>query len=128
MNYLYLIAGILSLSASVGHFTMGSKDFLKPVLASGIEIIPKKVMHSLFQYMSVYLVLTTVILLMFSFGKTWFFQTEQDVAVFIGITYAGLAIVQIIIAVTSSIERGILKLFQWVFWLLIALFAIWGSL
>ncbi len=28
MNYLLLIAGIISLSAVAGHFTMGAKDFL----------------------------------------------------------------------------------------------------
>ena len=128
MNYLYLVSGILALSAIVGHFTMGSKEFLKPVLASEVEIIPKKVMQSLFHYMSVFLILTTVILLLFSFGKTWFFQNSRDVSLFIGINYSGLALVQFIIAISSSIEKGLMKLFQWVFWLLIAIFAIWGSL
>ena len=127
MNYFYLTAGILSLLATIGHFAMGTKDFLKPVLTSDIETIPKKVMHSLFHYMSVFLILTTIIMLMFSFGKPLVFQNTSDVSIFIGGSFTGFALVQLIIAVTSSLERGVLKLFQWVFWLLIALFAFWGS-
>ncbi|MDP1621250.1 MAG: hypothetical protein Q8M08_02815 [Bacteroidales bacterium] len=129
MNYYYLTAGILAAMACIGHFTMGKKDFLKPVLESDIDEIPKKVMHSLFHYMSVFMVLTTIFFIGNAIG------CERDNCVinshttvkFIGLIYAGFAVVQIIIAATSKIEKGIFKLFQWVFWILIAVFAFSGT-
>lgn len=54
MNYLILLAGILAALATIGHFTVGAKDFLKPVMNSDIDEIPKKVMQSLFHYMSIF--------------------------------------------------------------------------
>ncbi len=130
MNYYFLIAGILAFFACVGHFTMGSKDFLGPVLKSEIDTIPKKVMQSIFHYMSVYMVLTTAVLI----GNAFVIEMDDcilnshTVVRFIGVTYLGFAIAQFIIAATSKIEKGIFKLFQWVFWILIAGFAIWGTM
>ena len=40
MNISFLIAGIISASACIGHFIIGKKDFLMPVLNSNIEDIP----------------------------------------------------------------------------------------
>ncbi|NIN00846.1 MAG: hypothetical protein GTO24_23015 [candidate division Zixibacteria bacterium] len=42
---------------------------------------------------------------------------------FIAINYAAFAVVQVIIAVTSKIENAMFKLFQWIFWVIIAVFA-----
>ena len=79
MDYLLLTAGILAFGATIGHFTMGSKDFLKPILRSEADEIPKKVMHSLFHYMSVFMVLSTVILLGFSMKNSLIFDSTDDV-------------------------------------------------
>jgi len=121
MNTLILIAGILALMATLGHFGVGYKSFLKPVLSSDVERIPVKVMSSLFHYMSVYMVLTTVVLLAFGLGDPLFFSNPNDLVLFIGLSYAGFAISQFLIAVTSKIPMGIFKLFQWIFWTLIAI-------
>jgi hypothetical protein len=127
MNYLLLIAGILSLMATIGHFAIGTKDFLKPVLNSSIDDIPKKVMHSIFHYLSVFMILTTVVLLMVSISKCVFFADGVTVVKFIGVVYAGFAVVQLIVALTSGIKGGVFKLFQWVFWVLIAIFSLLGA-
>lgn len=126
MNYLLLIAGVIALFAIVGHFTIGARDFLKPVLSSDIDTILKKVMHSLFHYMSVFIVLTAIILLSFSFNENLIFENQHNVLKLIGITYAGFAISQFLIAINSGIKMGVFKLFQWVFWLLIAIFSLLG--
>jgi hypothetical protein len=47
---------------------------------------------------------------------------------FIGIVYAFFGVVQFIIGASSGIPGGVFKLFQWIFWVLIALFAILGTL
>jgi len=124
MDYLLLTAGIFALGATIGHFTMGSKEFLKPILKSDADEIPKKVMHSLFHYMSVFMVLSTVILLGFSMKNSLIFDSTNDVIKVIGFFYLGIAIVQFIIAATSKINNGIFKLFQWAFWILIAAFSL----
>jgi len=124
MNYLILTSGVLASFATIGHFAIGTKDFLKPVMASNINEIPKKVMQSLFHYMSVFMILTSVILIAISLGQNLLFENSTDIVKVIGIIYAGFAIVQFYIALTSSIKNGILKLFQWLFWALIAIFCL----
>ena len=126
MNYYILASGIFASFATIGHFAIGTKDFLKPVLNSDIDEIPRKVMQSLFHYMSAYMVLTSVILLGISIGENLIFENTDDVVKMIGLSYAGFAIIQFIIALTSSIKLGVFKLFQWVFWALIAAFSLMG--
>ena len=124
MNYFILTAGILAALATIGHFTMGSKRFLRPVMKSELDLTVKKVMQSLFHYMSVYMVLTSIFLIAMSTGECQQFENTPDVVKLIGFIYAGFAIVQFIIAATSKIKMGIFKLFQWIFWALIAFFTL----
>lgn len=127
MNYFILVSAILSLGAVIGHFTMGRTSYLKPVLDADIDIVPKKVMQSLFHYMSAFMVLSTIILLAGSSEACPLYDYVHKMIRFIGIVYASYALVQFTIALTSGIPGGVFKLFQWVFWALIALFAILGT-
>jgi hypothetical protein len=124
MDYFILTSGVVATLATIGHFAIGNKEFLKPVINSNAAEIPKKVMQSVYHYMSVFLVLTSVILLAFSLGENLIFENRSDVLKMIGFSYAGFAVAQFIIAFTSSLKMGILKLFQWIFWALIAVFAL----
>jgi hypothetical protein len=45
MNGHILIAGVFALATVIGHFAVGSKQFLKPMLQASFDPIPKKVMH-----------------------------------------------------------------------------------
>ncbi len=126
MNYMLLTAGIFAFSATVGHFVIGTKDFLKPVLNAELDIIPKKVMHSIFHYMSVFMVLTTVVLLAFAFNVKLFFDSIREIVIFIGITYGCFGLTQFVLALTSGMKNGVFKLFQWVFWILISVFSIFS--
>ncbi len=128
MNYFIFIAALLSLGAVIGHFTMGRKVYLLPVLDSDIDIVPKKVMQSLFHYMSVFLVLSTIVLFAGSHHSCPLYDYVHNMIRFIAIVYAFFALVQFIIAATSGISGGIFKLFQWVFWALISACAILGTL
>lgn len=122
MNYYVTIAAFLVVAATVGHFMMGCRQFMQPVLDSDVDIVPKKVMHSLFHYMSMYMIITGIALLSFAFCPYIQLRYSMDIVLFIGISYAGFAIAQFIIAMSSGIPGGVFKLFQWVFWVLIALF------
>jgi hypothetical protein len=128
MNYFILISAILSLSAVIGHFTMGRKNYLAPVLDSDIDIVPKKVMLSLFHYMSVFMILSTIILLAGSSHSCPLYEYVHNMIKFIGIVYAFFAITQFIIASGSGISGGVFKLFQWILWALISASAILGTI
>ncbi|MCK5281298.1 MAG: hypothetical protein KAK04_22240, partial [Cyclobacteriaceae bacterium] len=84
MNYFILTSGIFASLATIGHFAIGAKDFLKPVMNSDIDEIPRKVMQSLFHYMSVFMVLTSVVLLAISMGENLIFEHTNDVVKMIG--------------------------------------------
>jgi hypothetical protein len=125
MNLYVFIAGILALFTTIGHFTMGSKMYLKPMLNAEFDVIPKKVMQSVFHYVSVFLITSSVSLLAYGFGVSAF-QGEELLIKFISFNYAAFAIWQIIIALTSGIPKSITKLFQWVIFILIAIFSLAG--
>ena len=126
MNWFVIGAGIVALFATVGHFLMGSKDFLNPMLNASFDPVPKKVMHSVFHYVSVFLTLSALALLAIGFGLISDNQPSLLVR-FLALNYAFFAIWQIVIALNSGIEKGVFKLFQWVFWAIIAILAWFGA-
>ena len=122
MNWPLFIAGLFAGLTTLGHFFVGSKSFLKPMLQASFDEVPKKVMHCVFHYVSAYLILSTIVLLAMGLG----FNVKGDTTLlirFIAIHYAAFAVTQIIIAVTSEIKGGIFKLFQWMFFVIIAVAA-----
>jgi len=126
MNWLVLISGLFGLFAVIGHFTIGNKSFLKPMMDAQFEDVPKKIMHSVFHYVSVFMVLSTVALILVGFGID--FDLDDTLLVrFIALNYALFFVVQIVIALTSKIPNALTKLFQWVFWVIIAVLAWIGA-
>jgi len=105
---------------------MGTKMYLKPMLSASFDLVPKKVMHSVFHYVSVFLILSTLALLLLGFGVITDSQPSLLVR-FIALNYALFAIWQIAIAATSEIPKGIFKLFQWTFFIIIAVLAWIGA-
>jgi hypothetical protein len=126
MNWFLIIAGGLAGFATVGHFFIGSRNFLKPTLQAPFDEVPKKVMHCLFHYVSAYLILSTIFLLAIGLGYKLGGNSALLVK-FIGLNYAAFAVAQIIIAVASNIQNALFKLFQWIFWTFIALFSWIGT-
>jgi hypothetical protein len=128
MNILILISAILAFGALIGHLTMGKKQYLKPVMESGIDLVPKKVMQSLFHYSTVFIGFSAVILLAGSSSACPMYDYVQTMIRFIGLVYGFFALVQLIIALTSKIDGALFKLFQWIFWALICAFSLAGTL
>lgn len=128
MNFFIFISALIALVAIIGHLSMGKKEYLKPVLDSDIDIVPKKVMQSLFHYMTVFMVLSTIILLAGSHELCPMYDYVHHMIRFIAIVYAFFALTQFVIALTSGIPGGVFKMFQWVFWAFIAALAIIGTL
>ena len=122
-----MIAGLFALATVLGHFTVGSKQFLQPMLRASIDPIPRKVMHCVFHYVSTYLILSAAALLIIGSGF-WSGGGASAVAVFIALNYIVFAIWQFVLAARSGIPGGIFKLFQWMFFVLIAVLAFLGVL
>jgi hypothetical protein len=126
MNWLILISGLFALFATIGHFTIGIKSFLGPMMDASFAQIPKKVMQSVFHYVSVFQVLSSVALL--SVGLGFGFGLSSTLLIwFIAFNYSLFAIIQIVIALTSGIPSSVVKMFQWVFWVVIAVLAWLGA-
>ena len=126
MNWMILISGLAAGFVNVGHFTVGRKNFLKPMLQADFDDVPKKVMHCVFHYISVYVVLSFIVLIAIGLGFS--FGTANALLVkFIAINYFLFAITQIVIAATSNIPNGVIKLFQWIFFMGVAIFAWIGA-
>jgi len=126
MNWLITISGIFALFTTIGHFTVGSKQFLKPMLDATFDPVARKVMHCVFHYVSVFLILSTLALLLVGTGAMEF-PRSMILVQFIAANFALFAIWQIVLASTSGITNGVFKLFQWVFFVLISGFAFIGT-
>ncbi len=126
MNWLIFISGLFALATVIGHFTMGIKSFLRPMMEASFDEVPKKIMQSVFHYVSTFLVLSAIALLLHGSGVTFGLDTTH-VARFIALNYSIFAVVQITIALTSNIPNPLTKLFQWGFFVAIAVFAWIGA-
>jgi hypothetical protein len=123
MNPLIVSAGIIALITTAGHFTAGRKMYLKPLLESDMEDVPKKVLHCVFHYVSTFLLLS--ILALFVSGSM---QIGRILSFFIAVNYSLFAVWQLGLIKQSGIERGMLKMFQWIFFILIAVLGFLGAI
>ena len=126
MNWMILISGLAAGFVNLGHFTIGRKDFLIPMLQANFNDVPKKVMHCVFHYVSIYLILSFIVLMAIGLGFS-FGSADKLLIKFIAINYFFFAITQIVIAAASNIPKGVIKLFQWIFFSIIAIFAWIGA-
>lgn len=126
MNWMIFLSGLAAGFVNLGHFTVGRKEFLTPMLAADFDEIPKKVMHCVFHYVSVYVVLSFIVLIAIGLGFS-FGPANLLLVKFIAINYFLFAIAQIIIAAASNIRKGVIKLFQWILFMGIAILAWIGS-
>ncbi len=122
MNWFYLISCIVATLACIGHFVIGYRKYLTPVLLSDADMFSKRTALSLYHYMSVWMVITAVVMMLYTFDWPPFVADNDFVAKFIGLVYAGFAFVNLL----SAIKVGIFRLFQWIFWALISIFAFLG--
>ena len=125
MNVFLIISGFLALFATVGHIVIGGKSFLTPMIGADFSAVSKRVMYCLFHFITVDFAISTLILLGAGFGAT--FDLDARLAVIGVIAHFGLyGIVQVIMVLASGIEKGLMKIFQWVLFFIIAIVGILG--
>ncbi|ABZ77010.1 conserved hypothetical protein [Shewanella halifaxensis HAW-EB4] len=127
MNVYLLLAGIIAAFTCVGHFTYGRKHFLWPMQAADFDPVAKAIMHCVFHYVSVFLVLSSLVLLACSFEAISQMQSF-GMLIFIALNFGLFAIWQLYIGFMSSLEAPFKSLFQWVFFVPIALLTFAGAI
>ena len=126
MNWPVFISGIVAAFAVIGHFAMGNRMFLKPMMDASFDEVARKVMHTVFHYISVFMVLSTLGLILSGVGVD--FGLDDTLLVrFIALNYSLFAVVQVLLALTSGISGALTKMFQWTFWVIIAVLAWLGA-
>ena len=125
MNWPIFIAGLGAVFITLGHFAVGSKLYLKPMLQASFDELPKKVNHCVFHYVSTFLVLSAIFLLLTGAGYINQANTSWLVK-FISINYGCFALVQIFVAATSGLQSAVFKMFQWTLFTFVAVFAWMG--
>jgi len=122
MNTYSLIAGIISLLAAAGHFTYGKKWYYNPLKKSNLDELVKSTFYCLFHYTSVFLTLSTFILIMIGFRGSGCIFEPLLVLGFIGGNYFLFGVVNLVSAILSPVKGASLKMFQWIIWFLISVF------
>lgn len=127
MNFYLLIAGLIAAMTSIGHLTYGRRRFLKPMQAADFDPLAKAVMHCIFHYMSVFLVVSSLLLISCGFEAVSQMQSF-GVLLFIALNFALFTVWQVYIGFMSELDAPFKGLFQWVFFALVAGFTLAGAL
>ena len=120
MNILVLIAGIMTASIVTGHFAFGIPWYLKPMLGASFKKVPKATMQAVFHYVSVFLLLSAIFLILVGTGKLPLEENAMLVK-FIGINFLLFSLVQLHYAFRNKIEKPLTTMFQWSAFLPIAI-------
>ena len=122
MNAPIFVAGLAAGLITLGHCSIGGKQYLKPMLRASFDDLPKKINHCVFHYVSVYLLLSAIFLLLIGLG---YLNGEKTIWLvrFIALNYGVFAVVQIVLAATSGIQNALFKFFQWTLFMFVAVFA-----
>jgi hypothetical protein len=126
MNWFVLVAGLVAAGVVVGHFLMGTKLYLAPMLAADFDAVARKVMHAVFHYVSVFLVLAAVVLLAAGSGCTGLGDLTGAVR-FIAVSFLAFAVWQVVLALGSGIKQPLTRMFQWIPFLVIGILALMGT-
>lgn len=124
MNWSLLCAGVLSLGAVVGHLTLGRTQFLRPMLDSSMDRLPKKVFHALFHMITADFVVCALALFALAFGAAPV-GSSSVVALIVAALFVGYGTVYL--AIASTVSGGMKKMFQWSVFFATAVLAVVGS-
>ena len=116
MDTLTFIAGLLAAFVVVGHFIMGIRSYLAPMLNAEFDQIPKATMQSVFHYISVFLVLSAAALILSALHVFPTEETELGVK-FLGANYLLFGVVQIFYSFKNKVKNPLVKMFQWTLFL-----------
>ncbi len=120
-----IAANLVVFFVVIGHFIVGTRLYLLPMLEAEFDPVARKIMHCLFHYSSVFLVLSALVLTCVNLGL-WSMSESRLMLLFIAAQFAGCGFWQIYLAATSGIPGWPAKLFQWTLFLLAAALILLG--
>ncbi|ACA86182.1 hypothetical protein [Shewanella woodyi] len=126
MNYYYLVAALLALSTLIIHIHHGRKHYLFPMLSSELDPVVKAVFHCVFHFVSLFILLSTIILAACGFDLISMMQ-GYGLVLFIALNFGIFAIWQLFLAFDSEIPSPFRRLFQWMPFAGIAILSLVGS-
>lgn len=115
------ICAYLAVFMLIGHLAAGMKMYLKPMLESNTEEAAKNVMHAVFHYMTIAMLLSAIYLVSFAHNL---FPISLDIVRFIGTFYLACGLTQMVMAILTNGMKGLMKMFQWTMFLPIGILAI----
>ena len=126
INWYLFFSGAIATVITIGHFTLGHKLYLKPMLGAQFDDSARHMMHAVFHYISIFFILSSLMLLAGSLGCPLMF-CESFLVKFICLNYLLFAMVELVIALTSGVKTAPIKMFQWILFIAVALFAWLGN-
>ena len=124
MNWIVLIAGLLSLVGLIGHLSLDRKKFLLPMLEASVDPLAKTVLHGYYHFFSASACLSTIMILLLGLN-IW--RGFTAVLYFIAANLLLGAVVQFIIAMTSTVSWGIFKIRSWIGFVVVAILLFVGG-
>ena len=110
MNWIVLIAGLLSALGLITHVTIGRKKYIRPMLEAAIDPLAQNLLLCQYHFVSVAAGLSTLMILLIGLN-IW--RGFTAVLFFIAANYLVCAAVQFTIALRSGISWGIFKINSW---------------
>ncbi|MEK7382402.1 MAG: hypothetical protein AAB262_03860, partial [Elusimicrobiota bacterium] len=102
MEIKILVAGILATGIVIGHFTLGFRMYVVPMLGSYTPLVPRATMHGVFHHLSVFLCLAAAARPAIGLGKVDY-QSNQLFVRFLGANYALFAVGPLAMLVESAL-------------------------
>lgn len=112
MNYFFIAASIMGLMTFFGHFSFGRQRYLTPMIESDLDPVVKGEIHSVFHFVSVFIVLSTLVLAACGFDVISSMQ-GFGLVLFVALNFGIFAIWQLFLAFDSEIQSPYRHLFQW---------------
>lgn len=124
MNLYLLAAGGLAVAILGGHLFLGAKMFYHPMLAADFDPYAKRIMTFVWHFSTVSLVLNALALL--GAGMGYGGDGARWLAGFAMAHYLILGLLHLFLGATSGLPRAVTQLFQWIFFLIVAVVAGFG--
>lgn len=124
MNIFVIISGVFALITTLKFITQDRRNILKILGDPNLEDVIKKNIQSFFSYNMIFLIFSTLFLLLFGFGV---FQDGSFLLRFIALNYLMFSVWELQLAFTSEIKRALVFMSDWMFFILIAFFAFLGT-
>lgn len=123
MNWMLIVAGLIAVATTMGHVILGGKQFLAPMLQLSFDAVAKRTLYAAWHYITVSIGLAAAVLLTLGVMQ----ELGLLAAKVIAIQFALYAVVCIVLGATAGFRKGVFKMFQWVFFIPIAVLAWLGA-